>query len=87
MITGKHLLVILILCVADKRLRKGEINMKNKILKAITGLSGVTFTLGVCCLDSVSNIPSVVCLVSSGWIVSFMGVNWDYLVRHGYTIK
>ena len=61
--------------------------MKNKILKAITGLAGATFTLGVCCLDSASNIPFAVCLVSGGWIVAFTGVNWDYLVRHGYTIK
>ena len=42
--------------------------MKNKILKTVTTIAGITFMVAGSCLDSYSYIPHVICLVSLAWL-------------------
>jgi len=49
--------------------------MKNAILKTITAIMIFIFLLGAACLDSISNVPAVMCVVSLCWLAPFAYVN------------
>lgn len=53
--------------------------MKNKVLKTITALAVICYTVGACGLDSDSAIPYIMCGVSLLWIGLFMYANKDRL--------
>lgn len=44
---------------------------KNKVLKAITALAGVIFTLSVLSLDTPSWTPTIATVISGAWLVLF----------------
>lgn len=49
--------------------------MKNKILKSITWISAILFIISTTAVDSVSNIPRIICIASLAWILLFMLAN------------
>jgi hypothetical protein len=53
--------------------------MKNKILKAISGVAAMVFITSGCALDSQSWLPYIVCGVSLAWLVLFFIANWEAL--------
>ena len=42
--------------------------MREKILKVITTIAAILFILSLCCMDSESNVPFAVGMVSCGWL-------------------
>lgn len=53
--------------------------MKNKILKFFMGIVGILFVISVCCLDSNSNIPFYVMMLTACIIALFAYANnWFY---------
>ena len=55
--------------------RKFKRDLKNFILKSITFLSTLAFLFGAMALDSHSNLPYILCVVSFIWLVPFTYVN------------
>jgi len=53
--------------------------MKNKILKGITWVAGVTLLLSACALDSDSYLPHVICTVCLAWLVPFVLINEEVI--------
>ena len=51
--------------------------MKNKILKAITGLTTLVFIASGSALDSVSWLPYIICGVCLAWLIMFFIANWE----------
>ena len=49
--------------------------MKNAILKTITAIMIFIFLLGAACLDSISNIPAVMCIIALAWLAPFAYAN------------
>lgn len=49
--------------------------MKNIILKTITWIAAILFIFSATAVDSISNIPRIVCLACSVWILLFMFAN------------
>ena len=49
--------------------------MKNKILKILTAINGLVFTLGVVTVDSISLIPSVAVAISGLYLILFVKAN------------
>lgn len=44
---------------------------KNKVLKAITAIAGVIFTLSVLSLDTPSWLPTIATVISGAWLIVF----------------
>ena len=57
--------------------------MKNKILKTITAIAAAAFIFGGVTLDSNSDVPFIVCMVSLVWISLFMYANRDKIGGYG----
>ena len=53
--------------------------MKNKILKAITGVVSVAFIVFGCALDSKSWLPAIVCAVCLVWLSLFVVANREVM--------
>lgn len=49
--------------------------MKNKILKTITWIAAILFIISATAVDSVSNIPRIICIASLAWILLYMYAN------------
>lgn len=50
-------------------------SFKNCILKTTVWFMFLLFLVSACAIDSVSWIPTVVCLISAGWLCLFAWVN------------
>lgn len=48
---------------------------KNKLLKAKAKIYMIVFILSVCCLDSDSVIPIIICLLTAAWFLLFTIAN------------
>ena len=53
--------------------------MKNKILKAITCVAGVTLLLSACALDSQSYLPHIICSVCLAGLLPFVLINREVI--------
>lgn len=50
--------------------------MKNKILKFITWVNGISFILGACAIDSEgTNVPYWMCVIPLIWFLLFLSAN------------
>ena len=56
--------------------------MKKKVLKAITIIAAIMFTLSICSLDSDSYIPTIIAFVCEGWLALMAYANKDLLGRY-----
>ena len=55
--------------------------MKNKILKGITYLTGVTCIITGCGLDDQSWLPNIICSVCLAWLILFLVANRKRVVN------
>ena len=55
--------------------------MKNKILKAITGVAAMAFIVAGCALDSHSSLPAIVCGVCLLWLSLFVIANREVMSK------
>lgn len=53
--------------------------LKNKVLKTITGITGVLAFLSIMCLDSESWIPVIVLIICMAWLGLFLYANKENL--------
>ena len=60
-------------------MQKAKRKIKNFILKSITWVASILFLLSACALDSESMIPSIVLLVSMGWLALFIYANSEWI--------
>ena len=50
---------------------------KNRILKTITVTAVILAVLSACCVDSESNIPIIVLMISAAWLFLFCLANGE----------
>ena len=55
--------------------------MKNKILTIFLIISVFTFILSMLFVDMISDLPLIICAGSLAAIITFLVLDWDYLVR------
>lgn len=53
--------------------------MKNKILKTITYLNVFSLMFFGSALDSVSNVPAIICAINLAWLLPFVIINREVL--------
>lgn len=54
--------------------------MKNKILKGITWVAGVTLLLSACALDTQGTyLPHIICSVCLAWLLPFALINREVI--------
>ena len=58
-------------------MRKAKSKIKNFILKSITYVAAILFTVSACALDSATWIPAIVCLICAIWLMLFAYANRD----------
>lgn len=51
--------------------------MRNTVLKAITYIMAVIWIISACSLDSLSWIPTAVCMVSTAYLMLFLIANLE----------
>lgn len=56
--------------------------MRKKVLKTITIIAAIMFTLSVCTLDSDSCIPIITAFICEGWLALMAYANKDLLGRY-----
>lgn len=56
-------------------MRKKLNKIRVKMLKAMTWLAGILWCLGVCSLDSNTNVPIVAVVLSTAWITLIYAAN------------
>lgn len=61
--------------------RKTLNRIRVRVLKAMTWLAGILWCLGVCCLDSNTNVPIVAVVLSTAWITLIYAANCPESVK------
>ena len=56
--------------------------MKNLVLKTIIYLLLLIFLFSASCLDSISWVPAIICVVSLGLLLLFLLVNLEWIAMY-----